>query len=65
MLINIVNVLDISLDYVVMNELQNKELKDNIEIMELYKEIEKLSSKDKKLFYNISGDVIKRLSENK
>lgn len=63
MLIKIVNVLDISLDYLVVNELDNKEFKDDIEIMELYKEVRKLNSADKTLFYNLSGDLIKRLLE--
>lgn len=63
MLINIVNVLDISLDYLVMNELENKKFKDDIQIMELYKEVEKLDAKDKKLFYSVSGDFVKRLLE--
>lgn len=63
MLINIVNVLDISLDYLVMNELENKKFKNDIDIMELYKEVEKLSSSNKKLFYSISGDIVNRLME--
>jgi len=63
MLINIVNILDISLDYLVMNELENKKFKDDIDIMELYKDVEKLSSKNKRLFYGISGDIVNRLME--
>ncbi len=63
MLIKIVNVLDISLDYLVINELDNKEFKDDVEIMELYKQVKKLNSTDKKLFYDLSGDLIRRLLE--
>lgn len=64
MLIRIVNVLDLSLDYLIVNEMENKQLKDDIQIMELYKEIKMLDESDKKLFYNVSSDFIKRLLED-
>lgn len=63
MLIRIVNVLDLSLDYVLLNEMENKEFKDDMQMLELYKEIKLLDEEDKKLFYTISSDFIKRLLE--
>lgn len=64
MLIKLVNVLELSLDYLVVNEIENKQLKDDIRMTELYKEIKKLDENDKKLFYNVSCDIVKRLLEN-
>lgn len=63
MLIRIVNVLDLSLDYVLLNEIENKEFKDDMQMLELYKEIKALDDVDKKLFYDLSSDLIKRLLE--
>ena len=63
LLIRIVNVLDLSLDYLLVNNMENKKFKNVVQIIELYKEIQMLDEDDKKLFYNVSSDIIKRLLE--
>ena len=63
MLIKIVNLLDISLDYLLVNDFENKQFQDDVRINELYKEVMKLSEEDKRLFYGVSGDFVRRLLE--
>ena len=61
MLVRIANVLEVSLDYLVLDNFSNDKIKDNIELQEIICKLQKLSTENKCIYWDICNSVLDRL----
>ena len=64
MLVRIASVLEISLDYLVLDNYSNDKIKDSIEIEEIITKLGKLCKNNKRIYLDISNSILDRLLQS-
>ena len=64
MLVRIANILEISLDYLVLDNYSNDKMKDSIEMQEIVTKLRRLSNNNKSIYLDISNSILDRLIQS-
>ena len=64
MLVRIASVLEISLDYLVLDNYANDKMKDSIELEQIITKLGKLGSNNKSIYLDISNSILDRLIQS-
>jgi len=64
MLVRIASVLEISLDYLVLDNYANDKMKDSIELEQIITKLNKLGSCNKSIYLDISNSILDRLIQS-